>query len=255
MSNTLNFLHSSVNRTDVDINNLKTFKSLHIPYADLLTRDLDMKHVDILKDNLDNVPPIKVVDTDRGTLLIDGYHRVAAAKEVKRKTLPAEYVTFQNTQDVMLAAMSANNKHGRASSKKERKNYILLLHKMFPDMSQQTIANNVGVHQTVVSRTIKAATTKQGAGSREQYEYTNMQLHKIMLPLEKYIDNCSSDIFAFCKMSNFNEDTYLDHVIEHFTNELISYYKEIPDTRDNRYWLMLYVVGESAKKAADKINV
>ena len=51
---------------------------------------LDPERVERYARMLDALPPVVVFDTPQGPLLADGYHRVAAARRLGRKTVEAE---------------------------------------------------------------------------------------------------------------------------------------------------------------------
>jgi len=63
-----------------------------------------------------NWPPLKCQGIQWGVgdhyLLIDGHHRLAAAKKLGLKLINAEMVECKNGRDAAKAAMSANNEHG-----------------------------------------------------------------------------------------------------------------------------------------------
>jgi hypothetical protein len=51
---------------------------------------LDPARVGQYAKSLDELPPVVVFDTERGLLLVDGYHRLAAARRLGRTTLNVE---------------------------------------------------------------------------------------------------------------------------------------------------------------------
>jgi len=61
---------------------------------------------------LDQLPPVVVFKTERGLLLVDGYHRVAAAQALGRTTVAAD-VTVGSRSDALRYAIA------RASAERE----------------------------------------------------------------------------------------------------------------------------------------
>jgi len=99
-------------------------------------------------------PPILVTKTDRGYIYYDGQHRIEAAKICKLETIQATCKTFQTVNDLIEATFRANLKHGLQASQETKSDYCYWLSVTFPNLSQQQIANRVGVTQSTVSRAI-----------------------------------------------------------------------------------------------------
>jgi ParB-like chromosome segregation protein Spo0J len=68
---------------------------------------LDRRKVTRLAQVLDELPPVVVFQTDEGLLLVDGYHRVAAAKARGRSTIAAEVKTGSRSDAARYAVARA----------------------------------------------------------------------------------------------------------------------------------------------------
>lgn len=81
---------------------------------------IDLDHRNLLVPVLDDVPPILVRETAKGWSLVDGQHRLAAAKEAGRPTIRATVVALDDAE-ALEAAIEANTTHGKPLSLVERK--------------------------------------------------------------------------------------------------------------------------------------
>ena len=91
------------------------------------------------------MPPIIVYRVpNKGCLLVDGFHRVTAAKKAGLKTINAD-VKNGSYDDAVLAAATANVKHGMPLSQEERKKVVKVFLKMHPERTNRWIAEDVGV--------------------------------------------------------------------------------------------------------------
>ncbi len=57
---------------------------------------------------LDDLPPITVFDTPAGLLVVDGYHRLAAALRLGRQTIDADVHTGSRTEALQFAVRTAS---------------------------------------------------------------------------------------------------------------------------------------------------
>lgn len=116
---------------------------------------VDESHVDVLAGVLDKVPPILV---HRETLrVIDGVHRVRAARLLGRTRLPARLVDA-DAADAFVAAVRANTEHGLPLSVADRKAAAATILRSHPHWSDRMIADVVGLSAKTV------ATTRTGDG-------------------------------------------------------------------------------------------
>lgn len=116
---------------------------------------VDESHVDVLAGVLDKVPPILV---HRESLrVIDGVHRVRAARLLGRTRLPARLVDG-DAADAFVAAVRANTEHGLPLSVADRKAAAATILRTHPHWSDRMIADVVGLSAKTV------ATTRTGDG-------------------------------------------------------------------------------------------
>ncbi len=83
---------------------------------------LDTARVERYTEMLEALPPVVVFDTEEGLLLADGYHRVAAARRLGRKTVEAEVRTGSRHDALLYAA--AVGAAQRGISPEEAASYI-----------------------------------------------------------------------------------------------------------------------------------
>src|SRR6476646_419061 len=117
-------------------------------------RGIDHAHVDLLAEVPESWPPIVVSRRDRA--VIDGQHRVAAAKQLGLKRLRAVYFDG-SSDDAYLEFVRCNVGHGLALTLDERRaavGRILLTH---PDLSDRGVASVCGLSPKTVGRVRRAA--------------------------------------------------------------------------------------------------
>lgn len=111
---------------------------------------VDESHVDVLAGVLDKLPPILV---HRETLrVIDGVHRVRAARSLGRTRLPARLVDA-DAADAFVAAVRANTEHGLPLSVADRKAAAATILRTHPHWSDRMIADVVGLSAKTVAAT------------------------------------------------------------------------------------------------------
>ena len=126
--------------------------------------EIDAETVEHYMEVFDQLPPIEAFDTGRGRLLVDGWHRHAAGKALRRERIPVRVRTGSYREAIEYPAL-ANLHHGRALTRTERSivaERLLLLH---PEHSDRSIASRVGCHQTTVG-TIRRRLEAEGRLSK-----------------------------------------------------------------------------------------
>lgn len=109
----------------------------------------DLEHAHTLSFRLDDCPPILV---ERGTLtVIDGAHRVLAARMLGRPTLPVCY--FDGTrEEAFVEAVKANVTHGKPLTLAEREAAAVKLLGMHNDWSNRLVGDVCGLSDKTVGR-------------------------------------------------------------------------------------------------------
>jgi len=120
---------------------------------DFMMRDeLDKKVIEEYKQNLDAIlelNPIVVFETPSGLLLVDGFHRIAAAKQLNWEKVKVEKHKG-STQDALAYACLANLKHGKPLTLKEKKRAICGYLKLNVVLSNVQIGLDVGVSDVTI---------------------------------------------------------------------------------------------------------
>jgi ParB-like chromosome segregation protein Spo0J len=115
----------------------------------------DDQHVAALAEVLDDVPPIVV---HGGTLhVIDGVHRVHAAKQVGRRTIRA-LIFDGNEIEARIEAVRSNITHGKPLTLREREAAAQRVLEMVPAWSDRRIATVSGLSPKTVGRLRERAT-------------------------------------------------------------------------------------------------
>ena len=122
-------------------------------------RVLDPEHVERLTEVLDRCPPILVSEDGA---IIDGEHRVAAARRLGVSEVPAIVLPVGSVAGAELVlAIEANTSHGLPLSREERRAAVAAVLEVRPAMSDREIARVCGVGRGLVA-TIRAATSCSG---------------------------------------------------------------------------------------------
>jgi ParB-like chromosome segregation protein Spo0J len=131
--------------------------------AEMARREMDTDNIyQLVLSDPREWPPIETTLTDRGYVLIDGYHRVEAAKKKGMEALRAESKTYPDENAIIDATFRANFKHGLKASVENRSQYARWLHLTYPNMTQQEIADRCQIKQATVSKAIARAEEKPG---------------------------------------------------------------------------------------------
>ncbi len=128
---------------ELEINKIIVDRSLNVRQA------LDDELIAIYQEVYDSLPPVSVFNTENGLVLADGFHRLAAARRLKRKTVKAE-VRKGSYRDAVEYAALANLKQGKNLNRAERHKVIEVMLKLHPERADNWIAQDVGVSDHTV---------------------------------------------------------------------------------------------------------
>ena len=113
---------------------------------------LDLDHVKALEGVAEAWPPLKVVKQDDGFLLVDGFHRFAAAQNLGLVAVAAEILDQPEDGDLLGLAFALNAVHGRPLTLSDRRAFAARLLKAHPDWSEREIARRAGLVQPTVGK-------------------------------------------------------------------------------------------------------
>ena len=120
---------------------------------DFMMRDgLDKETIALYKENLENIvasDPIVLFKIPKGLMLVDGFHRFKAAKQLNWESISAE-VYSGSVQDAYAYACTANLKHGKPLTPKEKKRAICEYIKLNVESSNVQIGLDVGVSDVTI---------------------------------------------------------------------------------------------------------
>jgi len=96
-------------------------------------------------------PPVQVVSDGAAHWLVDGFHRYYAHRKLGRTQIKAEVTTGLLEEAQWLSLMS-NKAHGLRRTNQDKAKAVIKALKMKPEMSDNAIAEHVGVSQPTVSK-------------------------------------------------------------------------------------------------------
>lgn len=131
---------------------------------------------DAYKESLEagaNFPPIEVqyvnIDGEKKTLLLDGYNRREAHKKAGRETIEAIFWKDEvldkdkHFSELLLRAAWLNSRHGKRLEESDKKSVARTIRERDPKISQQNIADSLGVSQRTISTYVQDIELRQNA--------------------------------------------------------------------------------------------
>ena len=100
-----------------------------------------------------DMPPLEVVDVEGTFYIVDGFHRLAAARQAGKVFIRCEVVSAEDMGQAVWLAAAANQKHGvrRSNSDKRRAVLMALNSGIGVEQSTRVLAEHVGVSHMTVS--------------------------------------------------------------------------------------------------------
>ena len=111
---------------------------------------LDPDHIAVLMENPDAWPPLVVVENG-GHTLIDGFHRLAAAQNLRLETVRVEVREMPNDGDLRSLAFGLNATHGRPLTLADRRAEGERILKANPSVSNMEVARATTLSPTTVA--------------------------------------------------------------------------------------------------------
>jgi ParB-like chromosome segregation protein Spo0J len=112
----------------------------------------DPEHVRELEESSAYWPPLSVVRRADRYLLVDGFHRLAAAKNLNLVSVPVTVLEPPDSDDLLALAFSLNAAHGRPLTLSDRRAYSSRLLQAHPERSDQEIGRRAGLAQATVAK-------------------------------------------------------------------------------------------------------
>jgi len=113
---------------------------------------IDPDHVRVLEDVHDTWPPLVVVDDDGGYVLVDGFHRYAAAQNLGLETVTVDVVDMPADGDLKALAFALNARHGRPLSLTDRRQEATRRLQDHPDWADREIGRRCGLAQPTIAK-------------------------------------------------------------------------------------------------------
>lgn len=135
-----------MNTLSVDIAKIKVDPDIQ-PRLD----GLDNDHVKALKEGQENWSALSVVEDDGEYLLVDGFHRLAAAQNLGLKEIFVEVMEPAENEDLYSLAFRLNALHGRPLSLSDRRTFAAYLLQLHPASSDREIGRRSGLSQPTIA--------------------------------------------------------------------------------------------------------
>ncbi len=113
---------------------------------------IDPDHVRALEAVPEAWPPLRVVAQGDGFLLIDGFHRLAAAQNLGLAEVSVEVLDRPADGDLTSLAFAFNVAHGRPLTLADRRAFAARLLKQHADLSDREIGRRAGLVQPTVAK-------------------------------------------------------------------------------------------------------
>jgi len=141
------------------------------------TAGIDPAHVRALVESVEDWPPLTVIASGNGYVLVDGAHRLAAAQDGGITEIEVSVVAAPPDGDLRSFSFELNRQHGRALTLTDRREEAGRLLRRRPASSDREIGRQCGLAQPTVAKIraaleagaqIEQTTTRVGRGG---YQY------------------------------------------------------------------------------------
>lgn len=112
---------------------------------------LDEAHVRVLEEAPASWPPLAVVRQGEQFILVDGFHRFAAAQNLGLTTVPVRIVPVPDDGDLHALAFALNAVHGRPLTLPDRRAFAERLLRQHAELANMEIARRAGLSPTTVA--------------------------------------------------------------------------------------------------------
>jgi len=123
---------------------------------------LDLDHVRLLETAAEVWPPLKVVRQGAGFVLVDGFHRFAAAQNLGLTEIAVEVLDTPADGDLLGLAFALNAVHGRPLTLSDRRAFAERLLRAHPDWADREIGRRAGLVQPTIGK-IRQALEREAA--------------------------------------------------------------------------------------------
>jgi len=113
---------------------------------------LDLDHVRALETVAEAWPPLKVIAHGKHYLLLDGFHRFAAAQNLGLEQVAVEVLEAPADGDLIGLAFALNAVHGRPLTLSDRRAFAARLLRAHPDWSDREIGRRAGLVQPTIGK-------------------------------------------------------------------------------------------------------
>ena len=113
---------------------------------------VDPGHVRYLESVVEHWPPLKVVPHEGRYLLVDGFHRYAAAMHLGLDEVSVEVLQISADHDLAALAFDLNASHGRPLSLGDRRAFASYFLEGNPQWSDREVARRCGLAQATVAK-------------------------------------------------------------------------------------------------------
>jgi ParB-like chromosome segregation protein Spo0J len=134
---------------------------------------LSDEHVAALMETPEDWPPIMVAHFEGAAHVVDGFHRLEAARRLGYESIAAKVFYPDQNTDLFRIAFSLNVQHGRPLTRRDRNAYAAALLQQHPDLSDREIGRRSGLHHETIGsirnrrRDVASADRKAGALPRD----------------------------------------------------------------------------------------
>jgi hypothetical protein len=164
-------------------------------------------------------PPLKVIKRGDDYLLIDGFHRLAAARNRNLKAVTAEILDLPENGDLHSLAFTLNTAHGRPLTLCDRRAFAARLLRAHPDWSDREVGRRSGLVQPTIAKVLQelerhadipATATRIGRDGRE-YAVAPRQPRNGTTTLGSVVDTL---MFAFDQTGRWQISRFLSRLAD-----------------------------------------